>query len=93
MTKEEYNQQMKLAEALYQSNRKQIMKEFAFSNNTVKAGDIIEDHIGSIKVELVQFCKVSSEFPECVYTGTELKKDRTPKAKEPQRQVFQSNLL
>ena len=72
----------------------ELAREYAYSNNTVKIGDIITDHIGSIKVEKIQWgFAFSRDYSECIYTGIELKKDKTPTKRGNKRQIYQSNLV
>lgn len=71
-----------------------LVREFAFANNTVKVGDIVTDHIGSIIVESINSCMPSyNKLPSCVYFGLELKKDKTPRKDKSKRRVHSSNLI
>lgn len=95
MTLEEYNQKIKELKEETILKESKINMEYAFSNNPYKVDDIIEDHIGKIKVEKIKYTSGSNmfnSFPECVYYGTVLKKDGTPTKKQEIRQVWQSNL-
>lgn len=68
-----------------------VAKEYAFSHNVVSVGDIVTDHIGSIKVEQIKY--TMDDIPACVYYGQELKKDKTPKKIQSTRRVHSANML
>lgn len=69
--------------------------EYALSNNNFKVGDIVTDHIGSIKIEKIKVHVngfIGNYKPECKYIGIELKKDLTPTKIKKERVVYQSNV-
>ena len=90
---QEYDSKMQLLESEFEAKKKELMKEFAFSNNPHQIGDIITDHIGSIKIEKIKWGKGVNQFPSCVYIGVELKKDLTPAKKQNHTQIWQSYLI
>jgi hypothetical protein len=98
MIYEDYINKLKLLEKEYDYKKSNLAKEFAFSNNLYKEGDIITDHIKTIKIEQIRYTKNGmNNKPECVYDGPELKKDKTTKkerniGKELQGRIFQSNI-
>jgi len=53
MTKEEYHSKIKELEQEVDIKKKLLRREFALSNNTVKIGDILEDHCHRIIVEKI----------------------------------------
>jgi len=70
-----------------------LRKEFALSNNTVKIGETVTDHIGSIVVEQIKFSASSLyDTPICVYFGPQLTKAGHPFKDGSKRGVYQSNL-
>ena len=96
MTIEEYKLlKQEYAEQALKKERR-LAYIFATSNNTVKVGDIITDHIGSIKVEKISWGYFGSSgnisLPSCVYNGVVLKKDKTPTKRGNNRKVYQINL-
>jgi hypothetical protein len=94
MNKSEYDIKRRQLTEDFEAAKNALAKEFALSNNTVKAGDIVTDHIGSIRVEKIKWTKgYGSDYPGCVYFGTELKKDLTPTKKGEKRDVYQYNLI
>ena len=81
MNKEELKKVLKKLQEEYYLKIKDLKKTFALSNNPYKVGDIISDHIGTIKIESigVYINGLNDGLPECTYHGPELKKDLTPK--------------
>lgn len=107
MTKQEYDEKLKVIEENYDLLKKDLYKNFAFANNPYKVGDIITDHIGSIKIEKIRFKRPPYNFlptspecvyegiellPQCVYEGIELTKKGEPKKNESRRIVYQDNI-
>lgn len=45
-----------------------IQHQYAIENNPINIGDIITDHIGSIRVETIRVCH-NTKYPTCVYNG------------------------
>lgn len=85
---------MKTINQDYEKSRLSLLKEFALSNNPCKIGDIIQDHIGKLKIEKINwYITHSPSIPSaCVYSGLELKKDGTPAKRQDGRKVYQTNL-
>ncbi len=92
MTKETLEEKLTALEKKYEAEKRAIQKEYAFSNNTLKVGDNVTDHNGTIKIEKIGLYLHYSSSPSCYYEGIELKKDGTPKKGEPKRNVFQVNM-
>jgi hypothetical protein len=92
MTIEDYNIRKNNLKAEYQQKENSLTKEFIDSNNPYKIGDIVTDHIGSIKIESMSYY-ISYSKPEATYTGLELKKDKTPTKKLSKRTVYQNNII
>lgn len=91
MTIEQYNEKIKFLNTVFENAKKEVGRDFAISNNTIKIGDIIKDHNGTIKVEVIRV--YLSNPPQCVYNGVELNKDNTPNKKGTKRDIFQINIL
>ncbi len=94
MTEDEYDSQKIKVE---KENRKRLLalsKEYAFTNNPIKIGDIIKDHTCKIKVEEIKFSSNSmmQKLPECVYFGSRLKKNNKPFMNGERGIIYQSNL-
>jgi hypothetical protein len=80
----------------YETNKRKIQTEYALANNTYKVGDVITDHMRTIRIEKIQidvsYMSSSIGKPQCVYVGPELKKDGTPKKNGIITQIYQSNI-
>ncbi|MBR1526243.1 MAG: hypothetical protein IJ640_06240 [Prevotella sp.] len=79
MSKEEYLKAKKALEEEFGAKKKKLAREFAYSNNPVKIGDIIKDHYKIIRVEELSwnydFC---TRNPCMYYHGTRLNKKGKP---------------
>ena len=92
MTKEEL--ELKFREIRKDSDKKieSVIIHFCKSNNPYSIGDTFTDHIGTIRIESIQYSGGSStSSPCCVYFGSELKKDGTPRKDGSKRKAWQSN--
>jgi hypothetical protein len=91
MTKEEYNIKLVELKSKFNKDNNALHKEYAFANNPHKVGDVIKDHIGSIRIETIGVYIVHGT-PECTYSGPELTKKLEPSKKGTKRTIYQSNL-
>jgi len=79
MNKEEYLKAKKALEAELEEKKKQLAREFAYSNNDVKIGDVITDHYKTIRVEkLLWGHNFGTPFSCMFYRGTRLTKNGQP---------------
>lgn len=79
MNKEEYLKTKKALEEECEIKKKHLAREFAYSNNPVKIGDIITDHCKTIRVEKFLWgYDFGSRFPCMFYRGTRLNKKGEP---------------
>jgi len=94
MTAKEYELKKRELELEFKSNVLNLNTEFAHANNSIKQGDIIEDHIGKIRVESIMYGCIAygTNLPICIYSGQTLKKDGTETIKKEKREIYQSNL-
>jgi hypothetical protein len=93
MTKEEYDKKLESIAKRYNTEINQLKKEYALTNNTVKLGDVITDHMGSIKVDNISITMTfSNKYPICLYSGIEILKSGKPSKRGSIRNVYQSNL-
>lgn len=88
----EYNDRLKQLKEEFEKNKKNLIQECALSNNPYNIGDIITDQLGTIQINAILFT-THYDKPTCVYIGTELKKDLTPKKGSPKRQSWQINIV
>jgi hypothetical protein len=94
MTQEEYKSKFDEINNDFQLKLKSLAKEYAISNNPYKIGDVVTDHMGSIKIEQIQFTLGGGKYlPECAYTGIELTKKGEPNKRGTKRRIYLSNLL
>jgi hypothetical protein len=90
MTLQEYKKKLEEIKKAYEFSKINLIKEYAFTNNPYKEGDVFTDHIGSIRVEQIQVT-VHNETPSCIYTGLVLKADGKPTKKMEKRSAYQIN--
>lgn len=64
-----------------------LKSKYALANNPYKIGDIVTDHYHTVKIE-----KIGVYGTQCVYYGTELKIDLTPKKKQENTTIYQSHI-
>lgn len=91
MTPEQYEARLKMIREERENQEIKLAKEYAFGNNTIKVGDIVEDHCSSIEVEVIKFTR-SISLPCCVYEGKELTRKLVPRKDGARRTVYQSNI-
>jgi hypothetical protein len=91
MTEAEFKSEMALLLKQHDTAVYQLQTKFAIANNTVKVGDIIEDHVGKILVESIRVVRCH-DLPMCRYFGLPLLKNGKPSKKPSNRVVSQSNL-
>lgn len=92
MTEEEYLRRLDLIKKAYEVDKKNLAIEFAMSNNPYKVGDVIEDHVGKLKIEKIKVNTIYYNLPSCSYYGVDLKKDGTPCKRQTGRCIHQSNV-
>lgn len=93
MTIGEYKERRNQLELEYNRKKRELQNEYAKFNIPHKIGDVVEDHIGKLKIERIAFIWRTSDELDYVYYGIELKKDGTPYKKQTNRPVHQSNIL
>jgi hypothetical protein len=95
MTTIEYIAKKKALTAKFDLERNLIAKEYAFSNNTIKVGDIIFDGHERMIVESIKYVTdqlFGDRLPCCVYKGKTLTKIGTIKKRNPDYLIYQFNL-
>lgn len=92
MTRDEYNLKMKDLENEFRNKRTALTREFVLSNNPYKVGDILQDRKNIIRVERIS-CDYFGRAPECIYYGTQLNEDLTPKKTQDYKSfMYQNNV-
>ena len=93
MTKEELKDKLIIIQREKDTKERAILKEYALSNAIYRVGDIIEDHIGRIKIEGISWSVMHGGNDSiAVYLGTQLKKDLTPFKSGEKRAVYQHSI-
>lgn len=95
MNKDEYDMEYNTLKHNFDVQVRQLLYQYAFSNNPYKEGDILEDHYQIIQVDKIKYtpCTSGSAHPsECVYIGQRLTKKLTPYKNNQVCTMFQSNV-
>lgn len=94
MDKKTYLDKLEKIENNYELKVKELKRSYAISNNPVKIGDIIKDHIEIMKVEKIKhfYTPTGSDFPACVYHGIKYTKKIKPYKNKEKIIIFQDNL-
>ena len=88
--KERYLQTLKEIESDYNAAKKTAAIQYANDCNIYNIGDMVEDHIGKLKIEKIGY-HITWDSPECVYYGVRLNKNGTI-SKVEKSPVYQSNI-
>lgn len=71
MNREEFEARRKLIKKQCNEDIKKLANEYAIEHNPVNIGDIVTDHMGSIKVERIGvYLTRIYAHPSCFYIGT-----------------------
>jgi len=92
MNYKHYREQISQVHATARKAKMKIAEAYAFSNNEHGVGDMIEDHIGRIKIETVRLGLDHRGEPCCVYYGPKYTKKGTPFKDGSGREVWQTNI-
>lgn len=96
MDRKEYHERLAQIERNYKMAKSALAAECAKSNNPYQGGDIITNGSGTIIiVEKIEWqYGYGDGLPYCVYSGTALKKDLTPRKVRPFRDtIYQSDKI
>jgi len=94
METEMYKRECRLLKHQYDCDRIELDKDYALSHNTVKVGDVIQDHLGFIEVKEISWgVSIRTILPECIYTGIVLSRIQIPNKKYGIRVICQSNII
>lgn len=93
MTKKEYNKEIRKINKEASTKKKELYQNYALSNNPYKIGDVISDGCRTLKIKEIKVgVYLFSSYPECIYTGIELKKDGSPKKNQSSTEMFQRDI-
>jgi hypothetical protein len=93
MTKEEFNNAKRSIR--FEADAKILTLEnvYAFANNTVREGDIINSIKGRIRVESIGFgTPYCRDYPECMYKGRRITSKNVPFKNGYCVTIYQSNI-
>lgn len=93
MTKEEYKTKLDELEHEFSIKKQQLARNYAYSNNTYKIGDVISDHATTLKITGMSWTFGYSYVPAyIVYRGIELTKNGEPKKRQNNTVIRQTNI-
>ena len=72
MTLEEFQQKTEIINKDRDKKWLDLCKDYAFTNNPYKVGDILEDHYQIIKIESIKL-SITRESACCIYIGPQLR--------------------
>ena len=69
MTKDEYDKKNKEITDRFEFEQRQLNMTYATTNNKIKVGDIVTDHLKTIKVNTIRLVRqTNSSYPACKYS-------------------------
>ena len=92
MTKKEFQEAKRKIDIEYNRKLDNLYIEYAKSNNPYKIGDIVSDNLHTIRIEKITVSIMFNNMPCCVYHGPELEKDLSPKKRQLNNPVWQTNI-
>lgn len=76
----------------HRRDTRDLAEKFARANSAVRIGDIVTDHMGSIRVETTRVFGGVSTLPQMVYCGVRVTKKGSDFKSGEQRNVYQANM-
>ena len=92
MTLAQYDAAKRELQAEFDEKKKQLAIQYARENNPYKQGDVISDHMKTIRIEKWRAYVGLNNYPMCIYTGTVLKKDGTEAKNQKDNEIYQQNI-
>lgn len=92
MTETEYLKEREKIERSYEDKKVLLDLKYTQENSRVNIGDIVTDHLGSVRVEKISLYR-SCGFPSCIYTGPCITKKMIPFKSGERREVYQTNII
>lgn len=94
MNKTEYLNKKKALSRKHENENKDLAKEFVLANARAEIGDVVTDHIGNVKVEMITPAMgFGNQWPEGVYHGTQYTKTGNPFKSGDKRNVWGGNIV
>ena len=93
MTKEELEKQLIKLAKRFDKDKENLYKQYAEEHCHIKVGDIVTDHMHTIKVEkMTSYYDCLSKEPMMIFRGPDYKKDGTISKKQTNTPVYQLNI-
>lgn len=93
MTEKEFLDKKRKIEKRARVAKQKLCSTYAMSNNPYNVGDIIYDHVCTIKIDSIGWSfPHGSDLPVCVYSGQRYTKKGVPVVREEVCVVWQSNV-
>ena len=93
MALDQYLESMKEIELTKLHSIDMLMNAYVSEHNTVKIGDIAQDHMGKVLIEKIEGIHInqSTREPSLIFSGKELRLDGKPKKNGAKRVIYQGN--
>ncbi len=94
-SKEDYKHKTLMLAEKHKEEVFQLKKKYAMANSSVQVGDMVTDHMGSVKVERIKIHTGYhvDDLPSCVYYGPCYTKSGRPFKSGERRGAYQANLV
>lgn len=94
MTQKEYFELKRQIDVEHEKQLKDLARKYALENNPYELGDIVRDHIGKAKIlGWSVYVSSHSPLPSLVYHCENLTLKGSTNKREPERNVYQLNIL
>lgn len=91
MNRYDFENKIAELEADFEKKKRALIAEYIKKKNPYKEGEIIEDHIGLVKIERLSYTLIEG-FPELVYIGKCLTKKKQLRKDGSSRRVYYPNI-
>ena len=94
MRKEKYKKELNIIEEIYSEAKKKLAKEYAFSNNPYKVGDVIQTHFETGKIVNIKWSYgyIAGLPSFCVYKCENITKKGTINKRKPFCCIYQTDI-
>lgn len=96
MNKQEYLEKRKELKNDFEAKLDKLDENYAADNNPYAVGDIIKDHIDTIKIESMFYVPsdtLATRIPYVVYIGVIINKDGKPNKRRKKSKIHQPNII
>lgn len=89
-----YLEKLSMMRIRHREEMRELQREYAMAQSPFKVGDLVTDHIGTVKVDYIDFDVADmGRRVRCVYVGPCYTKQGKPFKSGERRPVFQQNIL